>query len=127
VLKEIKVKEGQTVPITPWSPPLTPAQPLLYRRGPALKAEAPKPPAAAAALLRLQTSPHSRDAAQPGCLGQRRRTDPSSPLVRRMAKEHGIDLGSIPAPAPVAASPRKIWKRQSPVALALSAEFRANR
>src|SRR3989475_2515060 len=111
VLKEIKVKEGQTVPIntvvatidgasgaaaTPApeasAPAVTPA--------PAARPEAPKPAAAPApapaarpgpvAVPTPQAAPAA--AAAPAREGARIH---SSPLVRRMAKEHGIDLTSL--------------------------------
>ena len=107
VLKEIKVKEGQTVPINTVvatidaagaaasSPAPAPA--------PAAKAEAPKPPAAPASATSKPgpvpvPSPQApaqpaAAAAAPGKEGGRIH---SSPLVRRMAKEHGIDLATVP-------------------------------
>jgi pyruvate dehydrogenase E2 component (dihydrolipoamide acetyltransferase) len=106
VLKEIKVKEGQTVPINTVvatidgtsgaaatsAPAVTPA--------PAAKPEPPKPAAAPApapaarpgpvAVPTPQAAPAA--AAAPAREGARIH---SSPLVRRMAKEHGIDLTSL--------------------------------
>jgi pyruvate dehydrogenase E2 component (dihydrolipoamide acetyltransferase) len=102
VLKEIKVNEGQTVPIqtvvgvidgTGAAAASAPA--------PAPRAEAPKaatpaapkanaaaaPPAAAPSRPAPQAAP-----AQPAKEGTRIH---SSPLVRRMAKEHGIDLSTV--------------------------------
>jgi 2-oxoglutarate dehydrogenase E2 component (dihydrolipoamide succinyltransferase) len=104
VLKEIKVNEGQTVPIqtvvavidgagsaaaapapapAPAKPvaPAAPAPPPAARpAAPALAAAAPTPaaPQAAPAVQRSGERIHS------------------SPLVRRMAAEHGIDLTTIP-------------------------------
>jgi pyruvate dehydrogenase E2 component (dihydrolipoamide acetyltransferase) len=108
VLKEIKVKEGQTVPINTIvatidaagaataSPAAAPA-PL---PAPAAKAEAPKPaavpaPPPAARPVPAPVTPISvaPAAAAPAREGARIH---SSPLVRRMAKEHGIDLAGIP-------------------------------
>jgi pyruvate dehydrogenase E2 component (dihydrolipoamide acetyltransferase) len=109
VLKEIKVNEGQTVPIqtvvavidgagagaaaaAPASAP-APAKPA----APAAAAPAPAPPPAARpaapapAAAAPQTAPQAATAAQR--TGERIH---SSPLVRRMAAEHGIDLTTIP-------------------------------
>jgi len=107
VLKEIKVKEGQTVPINTIvatidgagaagaaAPATAPAA------TPAPKAEAPRPAASApapasrpgpVAVPAPQVAPAA--AAAPAREGARIH---SSPLVRRMAKEHGIDLGGVP-------------------------------
>jgi len=108
VLKEIKVKEGQTVPINtvvatidaagaaagapapaaaatpapktevPKPAPAPAPSPALSRPGPVAVPSAPSQTAAAAAPAREGTRIHS------------------SPLVRRMAKEHGIDLATVP-------------------------------
>src|SRR6266700_6934006 len=111
VLKEIKVKEGQTVPIntvvatidgasgaaaTPApaasAPAVTPA--------PAMKPEAPKPAAAPASAPAARPGPVAVPAPQaaPAAAAAPAREGArihSSPLVRRMAKEHGIDLTSL--------------------------------
>jgi len=109
VLKEIKVKEGQTVPINTVvatidaagaaasAPAAAPAP------APAAKAEAPKPAAGSAPAASKPgpvpvPSPQApaqtaAAAAAPGKEGGRIH---SSPLVRRMAKEHGIDLTTVP-------------------------------
>ncbi|HKF25810.1 MAG TPA: dihydrolipoamide acetyltransferase family protein [Candidatus Acidoferrum sp.] len=105
VLKEIKIKEGQTVPIntvvatidaagsaaaapapaaapakeTPKPVPAPAPQPAASKPGPVPVPSAPAPAAAAAAA--------------PAKEGARIH---SSPLVRRMAKEHGIDLSTVP-------------------------------
>jgi pyruvate dehydrogenase E2 component (dihydrolipoamide acetyltransferase) len=102
VLKEIKIAEGQTVPIqtivavidgatgaaasapaaTP-APSAAPAKPATPAPAPAAaKPAAPAPPAAAG-------SP-----ATPA--GNSSERIHSSPLVRRLAKEHGVDLSAIP-------------------------------
>ena len=106
VLKEIKVGEGQTVPIQtivgvidaagsaasapapatakPAAPaPAPPKAPAAAAPAPA----APRPAAPAPAAAPLATAP-----AASGSGGERIH---SSPLVRRMAKEHGIDLSTI--------------------------------
>jgi len=104
VLKEIKIPEGQTVPIqtivavidgagsssvaapvpaatkpAPASSVPAPAAPAVARpAGPAPPASAPVPPSSAPAAPASSERIHS------------------SPLVRRLAKEHGIDLSAIP-------------------------------
>jgi 2-oxoglutarate dehydrogenase E2 component (dihydrolipoamide succinyltransferase) len=110
VLKEIKVKEGQTVPINTVVATIDGAGGAAAASAPAPKAaevpkaEAPKPaPAAPAPATRPgpvpvptpQAAPAaaSASASAPAKEGARIH---SSPLVRRMAKEHGIDLGGIP-------------------------------
>jgi 2-oxoglutarate dehydrogenase E2 component (dihydrolipoamide succinyltransferase) len=106
VLKEIKVNEGQTVPIQTVvavidgagsaaaapAPAPAPAKPA----APAAAAPAPPPAArpaapAPAAAAPTQAAPQAAPAAQR--TGERIH---SSPLVRRMAAEHGIDLTTIP-------------------------------
>jgi len=98
VLKEIKVNEGQTVPIqtvvavidgaggaaasAPAPAPAAPAPAKAAAPAPAPAAPRPSAPAPAAA-----PSAPQRPA------GERIH---SSPLVRRMAAEHGIDLSSVP-------------------------------
>jgi len=111
VLKEIKVKEGQTVPIntvvatidaagSAASAPAPAAAPA-----PASKAEAPKP-AAAPALAPAASKPGpvpvpspqapTQHAAAASASAKEGARIHSSPLVRRMAKEHGIDLTTVP-------------------------------
>ena len=112
VLKEIKVKEGQTVPINTVVATIdgagaavaVPAPAPTPAATPAAKPEAPKPvavtpptPAAAprpgpVAVPAPQAAPAAA-ASAPAGEGARIH---SSPLVRRMAKEHGIDLAGIP-------------------------------
>jgi pyruvate dehydrogenase E2 component (dihydrolipoyllysine-residue acetyltransferase) len=110
VLKEIKVKEGQTVPINTVVATIDGAGGAAAASAPAPKAaEVPKPEASksAAAAPAPATRPGpvpvptpqaapaaaSANASAPAKEGARIH---SSPLVRRMAKEHGIDLGGIP-------------------------------
>jgi 2-oxoglutarate dehydrogenase E2 component (dihydrolipoamide succinyltransferase) len=102
VLKEIKVKEGQTVPINTVVATIDAAGAAasVPAADPAPKAEAPKPtpvaaaaPAQAAKPALTPAAPAAAAQAAPARDGARIH---SSPLVRRMAKEHGIDLGSIP-------------------------------
>jgi pyruvate dehydrogenase E2 component (dihydrolipoamide acetyltransferase) len=104
VLKEIKVGEGQTVPIqtivgvidaagsaAAAPAPLKPAAPApVPAKAPAAAAPAPtapRPAAPAPAVAPVAAAPVSS-----GSTGERIH---SSPLVRRMAKEHGIDLSTI--------------------------------
>jgi len=94
VLKEIKVGEGQTVPIQTIvgvidaagsaAPAAAPA-PAAKPSAPAPAAPKPSAPAPAAA-------PVAAALVSSGSTGERIH---SSPLVRRMAKEHGIDLSTI--------------------------------
>ena len=109
VLREIKVNEGQTVPIqtvvavidvagaaaaAPAPPPAS--APAKAAATPA-PAAAPAPPAAArpaAPVPAATAQPPAAAAAVPPRSGGERIH--SSPLVRRMAAEHGIDLTTIP-------------------------------
>jgi 2-oxoglutarate dehydrogenase E2 component (dihydrolipoamide succinyltransferase) len=104
VLKEIKVGEGQTVPIqtvvgvidaagsavSAPAPAPAKAEPTVPAKSPAAAAPAPiaRPiaPAASAPVAAI-------GAASSSSSGERIH---SSPLVRRMAKEHGIDLSNVP-------------------------------
>jgi pyruvate dehydrogenase E2 component (dihydrolipoamide acetyltransferase) len=103
VLKEIKVGEGQTVPIQTIvgvidaagsaTPAAAPAPAKMAAPAPA-KAPvaapapvAPKPPVPAPAAATVAAAPASS-----GSTGERIH---SSPLVRRMAAEHGIDLSTL--------------------------------
>jgi pyruvate dehydrogenase E2 component (dihydrolipoamide acetyltransferase) len=105
VLKEIKVNEGQTVPIqtvvavidgagsassvvpTPASAPAKAAAPVAATPAPAPAARPAAPAPSAAAQAATQAAPAAQRT------GERIH---SSPLVRRMAAEHGIDLTTIP-------------------------------
>ncbi|MBZ5644753.1 MAG: 2-oxoglutarate dehydrogenase, E2 component, dihydrolipoamide succinyltransferase [Acidobacteriia bacterium] len=110
VLKEIKVKEGQTVPIqtvvavidaagaaAATAVPAPAASPA-PEKVPAPKAAAPVPsaPAAPAPAAAAPAPPHaaSAPAATPAVRenGQKVR---SSPLVRKLAKEHNLDLTEV--------------------------------
>jgi len=109
VLKEIKVNEGQTVPIqtvvavidgagsaaaAPAPAPAKPAAPAAPVAAapatpPAARSVAPRPAAPApAAAAPAQAAPTQQRSG-----GERIH---SSPLVRRMAAEHGIDLTAVP-------------------------------
>jgi len=106
VLKEIKVGEGQTVPIqtivgvidaagsVAAAPAPAPAKPAaaapVPAKAPVAAAPAPsqpRPAAPAPAAAPMASAPVSS-----GASGERIH---SSPLVRRMAKEHGIDLSAV--------------------------------
>jgi pyruvate dehydrogenase E2 component (dihydrolipoamide acetyltransferase) len=104
VLKEIKVNEGQTVPIQTvvgvidGAGAATAAAPAAPPKAETPKAAAPKAQAAApvapphAAPARPAPAPVA--AAPQGAQPSKERIH-SSPLVRRMAKEHGIDLSTL--------------------------------
>jgi pyruvate dehydrogenase E2 component (dihydrolipoamide acetyltransferase) len=111
VLKEIKIPEGQTVPIqtvvavidgaggaAASAPALAPA-PAAAAPAPA-KSPAPVPapapaPAAAKPAVAPPPPPHApAPAAAAAATGGAERIH-SSPLVRRLAKEHGIDLAAL--------------------------------
>jgi 2-oxoglutarate dehydrogenase E2 component (dihydrolipoamide succinyltransferase) len=104
VLKEIKVKEGQTVPINTVVATIDGAGGAAAASAPAAKAaevpkaEAPKPAAAAPATRPGPVPVPTPQAASPSASAPAKEGARihSSPLVRRMAKEHGIDLGGIP-------------------------------
>src|SRR5438309_11601240 len=97
VLKEIKVGEGQTVPIQTIvgvidaagtaAPAPVPARTVAAAPAAAPAPAAPKPSAPAPAAAPVATALVSS-----GSTGERIH---SSPLVRRMAKEHGINLSTI--------------------------------
>jgi pyruvate dehydrogenase E2 component (dihydrolipoamide acetyltransferase) len=112
VLKEIKVNEGQTVPIQT-------VVAVIDGAGSAAAAPAPAPAPAKAAAPQASAAPAAPPAARPAAPSPTAaspapapptQTTPqaapppqrsgerihSSPLVRRMAAEHGIDLASVP-------------------------------
>jgi pyruvate dehydrogenase E2 component (dihydrolipoamide acetyltransferase) len=102
VLKEIKVGEGQTVPIQTvvavidgaGSAAAAPAPaPAKAAAPPAPAAVAPPPPPAARPAAAPVAAAPAPSAPAPQRAGERIH---SSPLVRRMAAEHGIDLASVP-------------------------------
>jgi 2-oxoglutarate dehydrogenase E2 component (dihydrolipoamide succinyltransferase) len=111
VLKEIKIAEGQTVPIqtvvgvidaagsAAAAPAAAPAAPKPQAEAPRAAAplQAPKPAAAAPAPPKPATPP-APSAPAPSATAASRDGGRihSSPLVRRMAKEHGVDLASVP-------------------------------
>ncbi|HXX17350.1 MAG TPA: 2-oxoglutarate dehydrogenase, E2 component, dihydrolipoamide succinyltransferase [Candidatus Eremiobacteraceae bacterium] len=109
VLKEIKIPEGQTVPIqtvvavidgagAPAAAPEKAAAPAPAAAKPAPTPTAPPPqPAAAPAKPAPSAQPAAAAAAPAPVLAAGTGTERihSSPLVRRMAKEHGIDLAAL--------------------------------
>src|SRR6266852_5433844 len=116
VLKEIKVGEGKTVPIqtvvgvidaagdgaaaAKAAPAPIPASKVAEPARPAAPAPAAKPQIMppAQAPRPAAAAPASAAASGPGPVPSRAAGERihSSPLVRRMAKEHGIDLATIP-------------------------------
>ena len=111
VLKEIKVNEGQTVPIqtvvalidaagaaSTDAPAAAPAPPPAPEKAAAAKAAAtpPAPAAPPPAPAPVQSSATTPAASPPstkaGDNGQKIR---SSPLVRKLAKEHNVDLAAV--------------------------------
>jgi pyruvate dehydrogenase E2 component (dihydrolipoamide acetyltransferase) len=109
VLKEIKVGEGQTVPIQTVVGVIDAAGSAVAASAPApapapAKSQAPAPARVPAAAPPPAPTPVSKSAAPvavastssaaaaPASSGERIH---SSPLVRRMAKEHGIDLATV--------------------------------
>src|SRR5262245_38053602 len=109
VLKEIKVKEGQTVPINPVVATIEPAgsaaaasapaaapAPAKAQASQAATAPAPQPAASKPGPVPVPSAPAQTAAAAAAPAKEGTRIH-SSPLVRRMAKEHGIDLSTVPA------------------------------
>ena len=104
VLKEIKIPEGQTVPIqtvvavidgagsAAASAP-APAPAAAPAKAPAAPAPVPQPVAAKPSPA--APAPAAPAAAAPAAAPATTERIHSSPLVRRMAKEHGIDLASL--------------------------------
>ena len=96
VLKEIKVKEGQTVPIQTVVAVIEAAGGAAAAPAPA-KAKPEKKAAPAAAAAKAQApaptpAPAAPAPAPPRPAGEKIR---SSPLVRRVAREHGVDLAQV--------------------------------
>lgn len=92
VLKEIRVNEGQTVPIK-----TVVAVIETDGAGVAETAAAPAPPAAAAEAPPAPPAPApaAEVSAEPTAAAAPRERIRSSPLVRRLAREHGIDLTQV--------------------------------
>jgi 2-oxoglutarate dehydrogenase E2 component (dihydrolipoamide succinyltransferase) len=104
VLKEIKVSEGQTVPINTVVAVIDAAGSAAAASAPApakaAPAPAPAPVPAAAPAPKPQIvpppAPQPAVAAPAASTAKEGTRVHSSPLVRRMAKEHGIDLATVP-------------------------------
>jgi len=101
VLKEIKIAEGQTVPIQTIvavidgagsAPVAAPAPAAALAKAPPAPAPAPTP--APAAVKPAAPTPAAPVAASVASAGATERIH-SSPLVRRLAKEHGVDLSAM--------------------------------
>jgi pyruvate dehydrogenase E2 component (dihydrolipoamide acetyltransferase) len=107
VLKEIKVTEGQTVPIqtvvavidaggaAAAAPAPTPAQPPAPEKAAAPKAAAAPPAPAAPAPAPAPPGASATPVAPPPKAGGNGQKIRSSPLVRKIAKEHNVDLASM--------------------------------
>jgi 2-oxoglutarate dehydrogenase E2 component (dihydrolipoamide succinyltransferase) len=104
VLAEVLVKEGETVPVqtvvarletevgaAAAAPPPAPAPPAAP--APAPVTPAPAPPVAAAAAAKTAPAPVGNGAPETAEERLRRK---STPLVRKIAAEHNLDLSSIP-------------------------------
>jgi pyruvate dehydrogenase E2 component (dihydrolipoamide acetyltransferase) len=108
VLKEIKVGEGKTVPIQTVVGVIDAASSASAAAPAAAATKAPEPPKAAAPAPALKPAataappPSPRPASPAPAAGASAPPHPaserihSSPLVRRMAKEHGVDLAAVP-------------------------------
>jgi pyruvate dehydrogenase E2 component (dihydrolipoamide acetyltransferase) len=96
VLKEIKVKEGQTVPIQTIVA-LIEVDGGASAAAPApAKAEAPKPAAAPSAPAAKAAAPAPAAPAPAAADGGSEKVR-SSPLVRKLARENNVDLSQVPA------------------------------
>jgi pyruvate dehydrogenase E2 component (dihydrolipoamide acetyltransferase) len=102
VLKEIKIAEGQTVPIQTIvavidgaGSPAASASAAPVPAKPAAATPAPSAPPSAPAKAAAPPPPPAQSALAPAALASSTERIHSSPLVRRLAKEHGVDLSSI--------------------------------
>jgi pyruvate dehydrogenase E2 component (dihydrolipoamide acetyltransferase) len=109
VLKEIKVNEGQTVPVqtvvalidaaspaqAAAAPVAQPAPPAEAPRPAPSPAGAPRSPAAAPSAIPKPAPPPEQETTGEDEAGDGHRVR-SSPLVRRIARENNIDLSSVP-------------------------------
>ena len=99
VLTEIKVKEGETVPVNsvvatigqPGETPAAPAAAPNEHAAEAARLQAPAPQA-----VRTTTAAGTQGVETPGFGNEARVTRRSSPLVRRIAREHQVDISQIP-------------------------------
>src|SRR5712675_1196593 len=106
VLKEIKVSEGQTVPIqtvvavieaagASASAPAAPAPPPAQEKAAAPKAAAPATPAVSAPAAAPATPPAASSPSAPPAVRDNGQKVRSSPLVRKLAKEHNVNLTEV--------------------------------
>jgi len=105
VLKEIKIAEGQTVPIQTIvavidgagsAPVAAPAPAAALAKAPPAPAPAPTPaPAAVKPAAPTPAAPVAASAAPAAASAGATERIHSSPLVRRLAKEHGVDLSAM--------------------------------
>ena len=98
VLKEIRVSEGQTVPIQTVVAVIDAVDAVAAVAAPAAeKAPAPTPAPASAATANAAPAPAApQPAAAPAAPRDNGQKVRSSPLVRKLAKEHHLDLTEIP-------------------------------
>lgn len=98
ILAEILVHEGETVPVNAVVARLETDATAKVETGDGKKAEEPRKAPAAAAVAAPQadgrTTAPAMPAAAPGSFEERVRTR-SSPLVRRIAAEHGVDITAL--------------------------------
>jgi 2-oxoglutarate dehydrogenase E2 component (dihydrolipoamide succinyltransferase) len=92
VLAEITVQEGETVPVNSVVGTIVPEGAIPAQASAEIPADTARSGAAAAAAPGVAAGRDTGHAVTPGDGGGRR----SSPLVRRMAGEHGVDVGQIP-------------------------------
>jgi pyruvate dehydrogenase E2 component (dihydrolipoamide acetyltransferase) len=97
VLKEIKIPEGQTVPIQTVVAVIDGAGSVAASApAPSAPAKIPTPaPAAAKPSAPAPAPAPAAPAAAPSATGTGTERIHSSPLVRRLAKEHGVDLAAL--------------------------------
>ncbi len=95
VLLEITVKEGETVPVNSVVATIGAAGSKPAPAAATAPAATPAAPASAPAASRPAAAPVPGPAAAPVPATPDGRPQRSSPLVRRIAKEHGVDIGHI--------------------------------
>jgi pyruvate dehydrogenase E2 component (dihydrolipoamide acetyltransferase) len=99
ILKEIKVGEGKTVPIQTVVGVIDAVGSASAAAPAPAPAKAPEPPKAAAPAAAAKPAAAAPAAGAVGASAPPRPSGErihSSPLVRRMAKEHGVDLSAVP-------------------------------
>jgi pyruvate dehydrogenase E2 component (dihydrolipoamide acetyltransferase) len=103
VIAEIIVTEGQTVPVqalvarieTDVNASISPAAPSAPAAAPTASAAAPAAPAAASAAPAASSGANAAAPAANGNSFEERVRTKSSPLVRRMAAEHGVEISAL--------------------------------